>query len=50
MPADRELLRSVTKHNSVDCWGIGTAYPCVGVYANVVVEGEVQSGQPVFLR
>jgi uncharacterized protein YcbX len=50
LPADREILRTVSKHNSVDCFGLGTAYPCVGVYADVVVEGSVEAGQPVLLE
>lgn len=50
LPADREVLRTVSKHNSVDCFGVGTAYPCVGVYADVVTEGDVAPGQPVLLH
>jgi uncharacterized protein YcbX len=50
LPADRGVLRAVTEHNSVDCWGIGTAYPCVGVYADVAVPGRVRPGQAVLLH
>jgi uncharacterized protein len=45
-PADRDVLRTVTKHNAVDP-GLGAKYPCVGVYAEVVREGEVGVGEAV---
>ncbi|MEQ1786114.1 MAG: MOSC domain-containing protein [Acidimicrobiales bacterium] len=49
LPADRAVLRAITEHNSVDCLGSGTLYPCVGVYADVVTGGSVAVGQPVVL-
>jgi uncharacterized protein YcbX len=45
-PADRGVLRTVTQHNAIDP-GLGAKYPCVGVYADVVREGEVGTGDPV---
>jgi uncharacterized protein YcbX len=45
-PADREVLRSITTYNSLDP-GIGTRYPCLGVYADVVTDGEIRVGDPV---
>jgi hypothetical protein len=44
LPADPEVLRTISQHNSVDCFSTGTAYPCVGVYANVVDGGDVTLG------
>ena len=49
LPADTDVLRTITKHNAVDL-GSGTKYPCVGVYADVVADGDLQSGQPVTLE
>jgi len=46
MPADRDVLRTITKHNAVDR-GLGGAYPCVGIYADVAREGEVRTGDAV---
>ncbi len=46
LPADRNVLRTVTQHNAVDA-GLGTRYPCVGVYADVVREGEIATGDAV---
>ncbi len=50
LPADLTVLRTITQHNAVDCFGTGTAYPCVGVYADVTVPGKVELGQPVVLE
>jgi uncharacterized protein YcbX len=49
LPADPEVLRTITQHNSVDCFSTGTRYPCVGVYANVVDTGTVTVGDAVTL-
>ena len=49
LPADANVLRTITRHNAVDCFGTGTAYPCVGVYADVISGGDVEPGQPVLL-
>ena len=49
LPADTGVLRTIAEHNSVDCFGTGTKYPCVGVYANVVEGGTVTVGQPVIV-
>jgi uncharacterized protein YcbX len=46
VPADREVLRAITEHNRLDP-GIGASYPCVGVYADVVTEGEIYVGDSV---
>ena len=49
LPADRGVLRAVTEANSVDVLSSGTAYPCVGVYADVLSEGLIRQGDPVHL-
>lgn len=49
LPADRGVLKAVSTHNAVDCFGSGTAYPCVGVYADVTVDGVIRTGDPVHL-
>ena len=49
LPADADVLRTISEHNAVDCFGTGTPYPCVGVYADVVSGGPIQVGQPVTL-
>lgn len=49
LPADREVLRTIAGTNSVDVLQTGTPYPCVGVYADVLVEGEIRRGDPVTL-
>jgi uncharacterized protein YcbX len=46
VPADRDVLRTITKHNAVDP-GLGATYPCVGVYADVVRGGEIGTGDAV---
>jgi MOSC domain-containing protein len=46
LPADREVLRTITKHNAVDP-GLGATYPCVGIYADVVRAGEIATGDAV---
>jgi uncharacterized protein YcbX len=46
VPADRDVLRTITKHNAIDV-GLGTTYPCVGVYADVVREGEIGTGDAI---
>jgi MOSC domain-containing protein YiiM len=40
--------RRVSAHNWVDP-GFGKAYPCVGVYADVLEPGEVRVGDAVHL-
>jgi uncharacterized protein len=47
LPADRDVLRTISKHNAVDILGSGTPYPCVGVYADAVAPGEIAVGDPV---
>lgn len=32
LPADPDVLRTMTKHNAVDTFATGTPYPCAGVY------------------
>ena len=50
LPADADVLRTITTHNAVDCFGTGTVYPCAGVYADVVGAGHVAVGQDVSLE
>ncbi len=47
LPADPGVLRAISAHNPVDCFGTGTLYPCVGVYADVVTQGSIAVGQPI---
>jgi len=49
LPADRDVLRTIARTNSVDVLQTGTPYPCVGVYADVLAEGEIRRGDPVRL-
>jgi len=49
LPADRDVLRTITATNSVDALLTGTMYPCVGVYADVLVAGEIRRGDTVRL-
>ncbi len=49
LPADPNVLRAITEHNGVDCFGTGVVYPCVGVYADVAGAGTVAVGQKVIL-
>ena len=42
MPADREVLRAIARHNFVDI-GFGV-FPCLGVYADVACEGRIAVG------
>jgi uncharacterized protein YcbX len=47
LPADPDVLRTISKHNALDVVGSGTPYPCVGVYADAVAPGEIALGDPV---
>ena len=48
LPADREVLRTITKVNQVEL--LGEKYPCVGVYADVADGGgTISVGDPVIL-
>jgi uncharacterized protein len=49
LPADRDVLRTIARTNSVDVLRTGTLYPCVGVYADVVAEGEIHRNDLVRL-
>jgi uncharacterized protein len=49
LPADRDVLRTIAATNSIDVLQTGTPYPCVGVYADVLAEGEIRRGDPVRL-
>jgi uncharacterized protein len=49
LPADRDVLRTIAQTNSIDVLQTGTPYPCVGVYADVLAEGEIRRGDPVSL-
>jgi uncharacterized protein len=50
LPADRDVLRAVARHNKVDILGTGTPYPCLGVYADAAAPGEIAVGDPVTLE
>ncbi len=50
LPGDRDVLRTISKHNKVDILGAGTPYPCVGVYADAVAAGEIAVGDPVTIE
>lgn len=49
LPTDRNVLRTIAKHNGVDFMSVGTPYPCVGVYADVTTPGEIALGDEVLL-
>jgi hypothetical protein len=48
LPADREILRTVARHNRVELKGSGR-FACLGVYASVVTPGRVAVGDSVRL-
>jgi uncharacterized protein YcbX len=48
LPRDREILRTVAKHNRVEFGDFGR-WACLGVYASVTTPGEVAVGDPVTL-
>jgi hypothetical protein len=50
LPGDRDVLRTISRHNKVDILGAGTPYPCVGVYADAVSPGEIAVGDPVTIE
>lgn len=45
LPADRDVLRTITKLNRVEL--LGEKYPCLGLYAQPVGQGTVRVGDPV---
>ena len=47
--ADPNVLRTLTAQNRVDPGFDGRSYPCVGVYADVAVPGDVRVGDAVTL-
>jgi uncharacterized protein YcbX len=49
LPGDHDVLRTIAATNSVDVLQTGTPYPCVGVYADVLAEGEIRRGDAVRL-
>jgi uncharacterized protein YcbX len=49
LPADRAVLGTITRENSVDVLENGTRYPCVGVYTDVSTPGRIAVGDPVYL-
>ena len=49
LPADPDVLRTITRHNAVDTFSTGVRYPCVGVYAEVAEAGRVAVGDVVTL-
>ncbi|MBV9411650.1 MAG: MOSC domain-containing protein [Acidimicrobiia bacterium] len=50
LPGDRDVLRTISRHNKVDILGTGTPYPCVGVYADAVSPGEIAVGDAVTIK
>ena len=46
LPNDRKLLPTLAKHNRLDVLGSGL-YACLGVYASVVRNGRIETGNPV---
>jgi uncharacterized protein len=50
LPADRDVLRTISKQNAIDFMGAGTPYPCVGVYADAAAPGEIAVGDPVTIE
>ena len=46
LPGDRKLLPTLAKHNRLDVLGTGL-YACLGVYASVVRNGRIETGNPV---
>jgi uncharacterized protein YcbX len=49
MPADRNVLRAISRHNAVDI-GLGPPVPCVGIYTEVSEAGEIAVGMPAVLE
>lgn len=49
LPGDRQVLRTLTRHNGIDLLGSGTPYPCLGSYADVAVAGEIAVGHTVMI-
>jgi uncharacterized protein YcbX len=48
LSADRNVLRTVARHNRAECPGVGM-FACLGVYANVDVGGTISVGAEVEL-
>jgi uncharacterized protein YcbX len=49
LPADREVLRTLARHNRVEMEGVGR-FTCLGAYATVVEAGHVAVGDSVALQ
>jgi uncharacterized protein YcbX len=49
LPGDHDVLRTIAATNPIDVLQTGTPYPCVGVYADVLVDGEIRRGDAVRL-
>lgn len=49
LPVDREVLRTLARHNRVDIEGTGR-FTCFGAYANVVEPGRIAVGDPVRIQ
>jgi uncharacterized protein YcbX len=45
LPADREVLRTISEHNSLEV--AGAVFPCLGLYADVASVGEIAVGDSV---
>ena len=50
LPADPNVLRTITRHNALDVLSTGHLQSCVGAYADVAAEGVIHVGDPVVLR
>lgn len=50
LPADQDVLRTITRHNAIDVFATGTRYPCVGVYAIVNTAGDIRTGDTVTIH
>jgi uncharacterized protein YcbX len=50
LPYDPQILRVNTSLNAIDALKSGTKYPCLGLYAEVLLPGEVRVGDHVILE
>ena len=50
LPADADVLRTISRHNAIDIGLGGPPAPCVGVYTDVAVDGEIAVGMSAVLE